>query len=83
MDVVEILDSEELNAAVKAVEILLAKHQLPRKSPTQKTFKEIVLGREFRARDALNVILSSEPAYPGFREVLSSGFVGWALLTCH
>ncbi|MCZ4074967.1 hypothetical protein [Agrobacterium sp. LMR679] len=79
MDVVEILDSEELNAAVKAVEILLEKHQLPRKSPTQKTFKEIVLGREFRARDALNVILSSEPAYPGFREVLSSGFVGWAL----
>ncbi|SCX20198.1 hypothetical protein DSM25558_2700 [Agrobacterium sp. DSM 25558] len=78
MNVDEIMTSEELVAVETAVNVLLKKYNLPRKNPIHKSFKEIALGKTFKARDALEIILNDDPTYPGFREVLASGFVGWA-----
>jgi len=75
----DIFMSEELNEAVKAVEALLARNQLQRKNPDGKTFTELALGRTFHAREALAIISSSDPVYPGLKAVLSAGVVGWAL----
>ena len=78
VNVDDILTSEELVTVVTAVNSLLQKYNLPKKNPLQKSFSEIALGKTFKARDALEIILSDDPTYPGFREVLASGFVGWA-----
>ncbi|PDT20041.1 hypothetical protein [Rhizobium hidalgonense] len=78
-DLSDIFESEELNEAVKAVEALLARRQPPRRMPGDRTFRELTLGKTFHAREAIAIISSSEPAYPGLKAVLSSGLVGWAL----
>ncbi|MFS8143711.1 hypothetical protein [Rhizobium sp. BR 249] len=79
IDLSDIFESQELSEAVKAVEVLIARRQVPRKIATEKTFRELALGKTFQARDALAVISNGEPAYPGLKAVLSCGFVGWAL----
>lgn len=75
----DILESDEVTQAVNAIEELLSKRDWVRKDPNQKSFEELALGSTFKAKDVLEIILSDEPAYPGFKEVLAAGFVGWVL----
>ncbi|MGO8397929.1 hypothetical protein ACC783_06120 [Rhizobium ruizarguesonis] len=79
VDLSDIFESEELSEAVRAVEALLVRRQLPRRKPNEKTFSDLALGKTFHAREALAIISSSDPAYPGLKAVLSAGVVGWAL----
>ncbi|NNG74298.1 hypothetical protein HLI18_31430 [Rhizobium laguerreae] len=79
VDLSDIFESEELSEVVRAVEALLARRQLPRRNPNEKTFSELALGKTFHAREALAIISSSDPAYPGLKAVLSAGVIGWAL----
>ncbi|WP_105381351.1 hypothetical protein [Neorhizobium alkalisoli] len=75
----EILKSKEVNDAVRAIEGLLSKRDWITKAATEKSFKDLALGKTFQASDVLKILLSPEPKYPGFKEVLAAGFVGWAL----
>lgn len=75
----ELLHSDELRNAAAAIDALLARYKLPRRPAGKRRFKELALGNTFQAREVLEIILSDEPAYPGLREVLAAGFVGWVL----
>ncbi len=78
-DVRDIFESDELHHAVKAIENLIRKGNLVRGAPDQKAFRELALGNRFHASEILRIILAEHPVYPGLREVLAAGFVGWVL----
>lgn len=80
VDVRDILESAELDAAVRALENLIAKYGRSSGRSTHKTFKELALGRVFRTEEVLEILNASEPLYPGFKEVLAGGFIGWLIL---
>ncbi|WP_172746629.1 hypothetical protein [Neorhizobium sp. T25_13] len=75
----DIFESDELREAVRAIEDLIARGNLIRGASDQKTFRELALGNRFHASEILRIMLGEHPVYPGLREVLAAGFVGWVL----
>ncbi len=74
-----IFESHELHNAVAAINALLAKTQNFQRASGLKTFPELALGRTFNASEVIDIVHGNQPTYPGMKEVLSSGLVGWTL----
>lgn len=79
VEVRDILGSNELTDAVRAVRSLVARYNPSSKPKDQPTFSFLALDGDFQAAEVLRILTSKEQNYAGLKEVLASGLAGWVL----
>lgn len=81
IDVREAFESPEMDEVVQAIEALRRKYSVPAAYDRDHEWPVAIacVGR-FRATVVLNIILSDEQYYPGYKEVLTAAFGGWLMV---
>lgn len=75
----DLFESEELSAAVAAIEAFQKRFPTGKPPVTDRNFSDLALNRTFQAPVVLKYLLDQEHGNLGHKEILAAGFAGWLL----